>query len=49
MFEHSDHWYPGAESENEEFFNVRLYNSDTVEIDEFDEDYFHIATCYFRI
>jgi len=49
VFDHVDHWYPGSELEKDEFFNVKLYNSDTVEIDEYNEDYYHIATLYIRL
>ena len=32
-----------------EFFDITNYNSDTVEIDEFNEDFYGIAEMYFRL
>ena len=49
VFDHIDEWYPGSQSNTHEFFDVTNYNSDTIEIDEFNEDFYGIAEMYFRL
>ena len=46
VFEMTDSWIPGVPGKVKKFYDVTLFNSDTVSVD---SDYMGVAELYFRI